>query len=177
MCFWRHCPLFIISQNRKVWAEHCLSRVLIHRHKPGIVNDSSLLRTKEENLENVSFESVKLASGNLGYGSEDSDTAKSNDKPSSELRKTAIFTTSATSSRSCNSIVHAHYTKKKIRRENRIWGTIPGCQKCRNNSIETRISKCVTNVVRHHDQHEREEDGAMHVNIILPVLKERFQMQ
>ena len=27
------------------------------------------------------------------------------------------------------------------------------------------------------DQYEREEDGAMHVNIILPVLKERFQTQ
>ena len=58
----------------------------IHRHKAGIVNDSSLLRTKEENIENVSFESVKLASGNRNYGSEDWDTAKSNDKPSSELR-------------------------------------------------------------------------------------------
>ena len=79
----------------------------IHRHKPGIVNDTSLLRTKEENFENVSFESVKLASGNRGYGSEDSDTAKSNDKPSSELRKTAISTTFATSSRSGNSIVNA----------------------------------------------------------------------
>ena len=31
---------------------------------------------------NVSFESVKLASGNHGHGSEDPDTSKSNDKPS-----------------------------------------------------------------------------------------------
>ena len=30
VCFWRHCPVFIISQNRKVWVEHCLSRVLTH---------------------------------------------------------------------------------------------------------------------------------------------------
>ena len=80
----------------------------IHRHKPGIVNDTSLLGTKQEDLENVSFESVKPASGNRGYGSEDSDSAKSNDKPSNELRKTAMSTTFATSSRSCNSIVHAH---------------------------------------------------------------------
>ena len=107
-----------------------------------------------------------LPRGNRGYGSEDSGAAKSNDKPSNELRKTAISTTFATSSRSCNSVVHAHYVKKKIPRENRIWDTIPGCQKCRNNSSETRISKCVTNMVRHHDQYEREEDGAMHVNII-----------
>ena len=138
----------------------------IHRHKPGIVNDTPLLRTKEEYLENVSFESVKLSSGNRGYGSEDSDIAKSNDKPSSELRKTAISTKFATSSRSCNSVVHAHYVKKKIPRENRIWDTIPGCLKCRNNSSETRISKCVTNMVRHHDQYERDEDGVMHVDII-----------
>ena len=80
----------------------------IHRHKPGIVNDTPLLRTKEENFENVSFEFVKPASGNRGYGSEDSYTAKSNDKPSYELRKTAISTTFAASSRSCNSIVHSH---------------------------------------------------------------------
>ena len=32
-------------------------------------------------------------------------------------------------------------------------------------------------MVRHHDQYEREEDGAMHVDIMLPVLKERFQIQ
>ena len=32
-------------------------------------------------------------------------------------------------------------------------------------------------MVRRYDQYEREEDGAMHVNIILPVLKERFQIQ
>ena len=97
----------------------------IHRHNPEIVNDRSLLRTKEENFDNVSFECVKLASGNRGYGSQDSDTAKSNDKPSSSgLRKTAISTTLAASSRSCSSIVHSHYTKKEISREDRIWETI-----------------------------------------------------
>ena len=31
-------------------------------------------------------------------------------------------------------------------------------------------------MVRHNDQYEREEDGAMHVDIILVVLKERFQI-
>ena len=94
----------------------------IHRHKPGIVDDTPLLRTKEENLEDVSFESVKPASGNRCYGSEDSDTSISNVIPSSELRKTGISTTCATSPRSCNSIVHAHCTKKEIPRENRIGG-------------------------------------------------------
>ena len=71
-----------------------------------------------------------------------------------------------------------HITQRtKIPRENRIRDTIFGCQKCRNNSSATRISKCDTNMVRHHGQYEREEDGAMHENIILPALKERFQIQ
>ena len=66
--------------------------------------------------------------------------------------------------------------KEKDPRENRIRDTMLGCQKCRNNSIETRIFKFVTNMVRHHDQYEREDDGAMHVNIILVLLTERFQI-
>ena len=106
---------------RSIWILTCRGKERfvndIHRHKPGIVNDSSLLRTKEENLENVSFESVKPAPGNRGHGSEDSDTAKSNDIRSNELQKTAISRTFATSSRRCNSVVHAHYTKKKIPRK------------------------------------------------------------
>ena len=105
------------DQCRSIWILTCrgIKRFVneSHRHKPGIVNDTPLLRTKEEYLENVSFESVKLASGNRDYGSEDSDIAKSNDKPSSELRKTAISKIFATSSRSCNSVVHAHYVKKR----------------------------------------------------------------
>ena len=32
-------------------------------------------------------------------------------------------------------------------------------------------------MVRHHDQYDREEDGAVHVDIILSVSRERFQMQ
>ena len=118
----------------------------IHRHNSGLVNDSFLLRIKEENLDKVSSEYVKLASGNRGYGSEDSDTAKSDDKPSSELGETAISATFATSSRSCGSIVHLHYTKNDIPRDKRIWDTIPGCQKCTNNSFETRISICVSQI-------------------------------
>ena len=43
--------------------------------------------------------------------------------------------------------------------------------------FETRISKCVTNMVRHRDHCEREDDGAMHWDNILPVLKGRFQNQ
>ena len=32
-------------------------------------------------------------------------------------------------------------------------------------------------MIRHHDQDERETDGAMHWNVILPVLKGRFRSQ
>ena len=63
------------------------------------------------------------------------------------------------------------YVKKEIPKEDRIWTTIPGCQKCKRDSFETRISKCVTNFLRHHGQDERETDGAMHWDVILPVLK------
>ena len=65
------------------------------------------------------------------------------------------------------------YMKKEIHKEDRMCG----CQKCQRNSFETRISKCVTNVVRHHDQDERETDGAMHWDEKLPVLKGRFKNQ
>ena len=69
------------------------------------------------------------------------------------------------------------YTKKEIPKEDRIWSTIPGCQKCKRDSFETLISKCVTNIVRHHDQDKRETDRAMHWNVILPVLKGKFRNQ
>ena len=66
------------------------------------------------------------------------------------------------------------YVKKEIPKEDIIWTKIPGCQKCKRSAFETRISKCVTNTVRHHDQDERETD-AMHWDVILPVLKGRFK--
>ena len=62
----------------------------IHRHNPEPVNYSSSLRTKEENFDNVSFESVKPATGNREHGPEGSEIAKSDDKPSSDLRKAEV---------------------------------------------------------------------------------------
>ena len=35
----------------------------------------------------------------------------------------------------------------------------------------------VTHVVRHRDRDEREEDGAMHWDAILPILRKKFQSQ
>ena len=52
-----------------------------------------------------------------------------------------------------------------------------GCQKCKRDPFETRNPKCATHIVRHHDQDEREADGAMHWDVILPVLKGRFRNQ
>ena len=69
------------------------------------------------------------------------------------------------------------YIKKEITKEDRIWTIIPGCPKCKRDSFETRISKRVTNMVRHHDQDKRETDGAMHWDVVLPVLKGRFRNQ
>ena len=53
----------------------------------------------------------------------------------------------------------------------------PDAKNYKGHSFDTRISNCVTNIVRHHDQDEREADGAMHRSIILPVWRGRFQNQ
>ena len=67
--------------------------------------------------------------------------------------------------------------KKEIPMEDRIWTIILGCPKCKRDSFETRISKCVSNMVRHHDQDERETDGASHWDGVLSVLKGKFRNQ
>ena len=69
------------------------------------------------------------------------------------------------------------YIKKEIPKEERIWTTILGCQKSKGHSFETRISKCVTKKVRHHDQDEREADGAMHWDGVFSVWKGKFRNQ
>ena len=164
----------------------------IHRHNSKIVNDCSSLRTKEENFDNVSFESSKPAVVNHEQGSQDSNNVETKDEPSGVLRETDASTIRETLASSKSSSggsggssnpmsIHprtkSNYTKKEIPREDRIWKTIPGCQKCKGHSFVTRILKCVTKMVRHHDQDEREADEAMHWNVILSVLKQRFQNQ
>ena len=67
--------------------------------------------------------------------------------------------------------------KKEIPKEDRIWTIIPGCPKRKRDLSETRISKCVTNMVRHHDQDEQETDGARHCHGVLSVLKGKFRNQ
>ena len=153
------------------------------------MNYSSSLRTKEENFNNVCFESSKLAVVNHLEGSQDSNNVETKVESSSVHRETVASTirvapaSSKSSSGGSSNPASIHpkaksiYIKKEIFKEDRIWTIIPGCQHCTRNSFETRISKCVTNLVRHHDQDEREADGAMHWDVILPVLKGRFKKQ
>ena len=161
----------------------------IHRHNSKIVNYSSSLCTKEENFDKVGFESSKPAVVNHEQGSQDSNNVKTKGEPCDVLRETVASTmreTQASSKRSSggsSNPMSMHpktksiYMKKEIPKEDRIRTTIPGYQKCKGHSFETRISKCVTNFVRHCDQDDREAYGAMHWNVILPVLKGRFQNQ
>ena len=156
----------------------------IHRHNSDIMNYSSSSRMKEDNLNNVCFESSKPVVVNHGQGSQDPNNDKTKVEPSSMHRKTVASTirvapaSSKSSSGGSSNPTPKHpeaksiNMKKEIPTENRIWTMIPGCQKC-----ETRISKCVRNILPHPDQDEREADGAMHWNAIPPVLKGRFQNQ
>ena len=177
---------FLISRGHERFVNE------IHRHNSNIVNYSSSLRTKEDNFDNVGFESSKPAVVNHEQGSQDSNKVETKDESSGVLRETVASTkrvkpassksSSGGSGGSSNPMsIHlrtkSSYTKQEIPKEDRILTTIPKCQKCKRDSFETCISKCVTNIVRHHDQDERETDGAMHWNVILPVMKGRFRNQ
>ena len=118
------------------------------------------------------FEVVKLDTGNREHGPEASEVPKSTYTISSELRKAKVSTTSATSSQGSNLSVlkprtHSTHRMKEIPRENLISDAmlIFGCQHCKGHFFEIRISKCVTNMVRHRDQCEREEDVAVHWDV------------
>ena len=160
-----HSVWFLISRGHERFVNE------IHRHNSDIVNNSSSWRTKEENLNNVCFESSKLAVVNHSQGSQESNNVETKVESSSVHRATVASTirvapaSSKSSSGGSSNPTSIHpkaksiYIKKEIPKEDRILTTIPGCQKCERNSFETRISKCVTNLVRHHDQDEREATG------------------
>ena len=164
----------------------------IHRHNSDTVNFSSSLRTKEEHLKNVCFESSKPAVVNHGQGSQDSNNVKTKVEPSSMHRETVASTIRVVPASSKSSSgdsgdsgnptsIHLKaksiYAKKEIPKEERICTIILGGPKCKRDPFETRISMCVTNMVRHHDQEERETDGARHWDGVLPVLKGKFRNQ
>ena len=130
---------------------------------------------------------------NHGQGSQDSNNVKTKVEPSSMHRETVASSIRRASSSSKSSSggsggssnptsIHLKaksiHVKKEIPKEDRIWTLTPGCPKCKRDSFETRISKCVTNMVRHHDQDERETDGARHWGDgVLSVLKGKFRNQ
>ena len=137
----------------------------IHRHNSNMVNYSSSLRTKEENFDNVGFESSKACRGKSRAKLTRFEHVKTKDDSSGVLRETVASTMRVTlassksssggsggSGGSSNSMsihprtMYSH--KKEIPKDDRIWTTIPGCQKCKRDSLEIRISKCVTNIVR-----------------------------
>ena len=140
-------------------------------------SSSHLLRAKEDNFNDVCLESSKLDVVNHGQGSQDSNNFKTKVGPSSmhvETVESTIRVAPASSKSSSGSsggnsnptsihlIAKFIYVKKEIPKEGSIWTKLLGCPKCKRDSFETRISKCVTNMVRHHDQDERETDGARH---------------
>ena len=114
----------------------------IHRHNSNIVNYSPSLRTKEENFDNVGFESSKPAVVNHEQGSQGSSNVETKDESSGALRETVASTmwvnqasnsSSGGSGGSSNPVsIHPRTksinTKKEIPKEDRIWTTIPGCQ-------------------------------------------------
>ena len=134
----------------------------INRHNSDIVNYSSSLRAKECNLNDVCLETSKLAVVNHGQGSKDSNNIKTKVEPSIMHRETVASTirvapassksSSGGSGGSSNpTSVHVKaksiYEKKEITKEDRIWTIIPGCLKCKSDSFETRITKCVTKML------------------------------
>ena len=84
------------SPGYSVWILICRGHEIIvneiHRHNSDIVNCCSSLRTKEDNLNDVCFESSKLAVANHGQGSQDSNIVKTKVEPSSMHRETVAST-------------------------------------------------------------------------------------
>ena len=66
-----------------------------------------------------------------------------------------------------------HYMKKEILREDRIWTTIPGYQKCKGHSFETLTFKYVWFDTMMNAT--TEEARATHWDVVLPVLSRKFQ--
>ena len=113
-------------------------------------------------------------------GSHDSNNVKTHFEPSTLASTIWVASASSKSSGggSSNPVSKAKsISEKEIPQKDRIWTITPGSPKCKRDSLETRISKCITNMVRHHDQDERETDGARHWDGVLSVLKGKFRNQ
>ena len=108
----------------------------IHHHNTNNVKYSSSLRTKEENFDNVGFESSKPAVVSYEQRSQDSDIVETKDESSGVFRETVASTMRVTPAslkkqrrRQQQSYVNTSQNKVHLHkeREDRIWITIPGC--------------------------------------------------
>ena len=69
-----------------------------------------------------------------------------------------------------DSVSSVCHTKGIILTEERKRKMIPACPSFKGRSLSTAISKSVMRLVRHHDQEERETNGAVHWDTINPKL-------
>ena len=67
------------------------------------------------------------------------------------------------------------YTKRQVPKPERNWITIPAVHSFLKNSLSSNISKMVTRTVRHHDQDERERDGAVRRDTFYPIQRKEFE--
>ena len=57
----------------------------------------------------------------------------------------------------------------------RKWNDILACESFKGDSLSAELSKLVMRLVRHDDQDEREPDGAVHWNSMVPNLRKAFR--
>ena len=144
----------------------------VHTHNNTIVKHSSSLLRREERSDQVNQDSHKPAFGKPMPGPKNSGSVGVKKTPSPRC-----LTISKTKSDGRDRHIQM-YNKKEIPMKDRVWTTILGFpHKSKGNSIETLISKHVTYMVRHCDGDEREHDGAMHWEAIIPILRRKYQSQ
>ena len=129
------CFVWILMSRRH---ERCVNE--IHRHNSNIVNYSSSLSTKEENFDNVGFDSSNPAVVNHEQGSQDSNNVETKDESLGVLRETvasrmrvnpASSKSSSDGSGGSSNPMSIHrrtksiHTKKEIPKKDRIWTTNP----------------------------------------------------
>ena len=140
-----------------------------------MVNYGSRLRKKEDNFDNMCFESSKPTVEYHEHGSQDSNNVETKVKPSSVHRETVASTkrhdpgllessSGGSGNRSSNPLskhprMKSIYIEKEILREDRIWLQFLD-DRC---AEDTLIIMCVW-FDRHHDEHEEKDIGRSHTS-------------
>ena len=68
-------------------------------------------------------------------------------------------------------------SKEFIQMDKRKWNDIPVCGIIERNPLEWKITKRITNLVRHRDIDHREIDGAVHWSSLCPKLRREFESE